>query len=196
MNKTHLRAYKNAIVEAALSRSVALEIELAVGFAVILECDGLKRLARETLLAIYADAGSQCTRPGDVDWKAINRRISAAIALYEFIGQADIAKWGEGTKLRDQVEAFRPHIAALKLKSVNEVLLACDKIRAPRKAPEPRGVRIETKHVHLSIPPNATADELMDIAGKLMDMARNMFTQPAAAQPENSEAESGETVDA
>jgi hypothetical protein len=50
--------------------------------------------------------------------------------------------------------------------------------------------------VHLSIPPNATADELMDIAGKLMDMARNMFTQPAAAQPENSEAESGETVEA
>jgi len=39
MNKTHLKAYSNAIVEAALSRSTALEIELAVGFAVILECD-------------------------------------------------------------------------------------------------------------------------------------------------------------
>jgi hypothetical protein len=175
MNKSHLKAYSTAINEAALSRTKALEIELAVGFAVIIECDNAKRLARETLLTIYAQAGSKCSKPGDLDWKAINRRISAAVALFDFIGMEDLNTWkGELTKPSDVVEAFRPHISALKLKSVNEVLLACDKIRAPRKPSEPHGTKLSTKHLHITVPKNATSDELLAMASQLMAMANSM----------------------
>lgn len=199
MNKTHLKAYSTAIVEAALSRTLALEIELAVGFAVILECDNMKRLARETLLTVYGAAGSKCTKPGDLDWKAINRRISAAVALFDFIGVQDITEWAEGKTKRDLVEAFRPHIGALKLKSVNEVLLACDKIRPPRKSPEPaQGKRLATKHLHLTIPQGTTRDELIELATQLMTMAHDSFVQPDVAQPEDETALNGErqTVEA
>jgi hypothetical protein len=198
MNKTHLKAYSNAIIEAALSRSAALEIELAVGFAVILECDNMKRLARETLLTVYGAAGSKCAKPGDLDWKAINRRISAAVALFDFIGMDDIAAWGEGKSKRELVDAFRPHIGALKLKSVNEVLLACDKIRPPRKAPETSGVRLATAHLHIAIPKDVDRNELIELATKLMAMAHDLFVQPDVAQPEDEHALNGEqqTVEA
>jgi hypothetical protein len=192
MNKTHLKAYTNCIVEAALSRSVALEIELAVGFAVLLECDGAKRLARETMLSIYNAAGSKCSTPGDVDWKAINRRIAAAIALFDFVGGEDITAWSEGKTKRELVDAFRPHIGALKLKSVNEVLLACDKIRAPRKPAQQHGAKLATKHLHMIVPPTATRDELLEMATALMTLAHNMFVKPDVAQPDSEQAETGE----
>ena len=192
MNKTHLKAYSNAIVEAALSRSTALEIELAVGFAAILECDNMKRLARETLLTIYGAAGSKCAKPGDMDWKSINRRISAASALFDFVGTDDINEWAQGLTKRELVDAFRPHIKALKLNSVNEVLLACDKIRPPRKVTP--GRKIGTQHLHLVIPPSATREELIELATQLMTMAHELFERPPAAQPEDVTAEQGETV--
>lgn len=184
MNKSNIKAYTACVVEAALSRSTALEIELAVGFAVIQECDGAKRLARETLLTIYSGAGSKCTKPGDIDWKAINRRISAAVALYDFIGAEDLEKWGEGKSKRELVDAFRPHIGALKLKSVNEVLLACDKIRPPRKPNEPHGTKLSTKHLHLTVPKNATSDELLALAAQLMAMAHSMSASSVDVQVE------------
>lgn len=193
MNKTHLKAYTNAIVEAALSRSVALEIELSVGFAVILECDGMKRLARETLLTVYSAAGSQCDKPGALDWKAVNRRISAAVALFDFIGVQDITAWAEGKTKRELVDAFRPHISALKLKSVNEILLACDKIRAPRKPSEPVGKLVKTQHLHITVPPSATRDEIMELVTQLMVIAQRLphasepFVQPDVAQPAHEE---------
>jgi hypothetical protein len=188
MNKTTLKAYTNAIVEAALSRSVALEIELAVGFAIILECNNAKRLARETLLTVYNAAGSKCEQPGDLDWKAVNRRISAAVALFDFIGITDVSAWGEDKTKRELVDAFRPHIAALKLKSVNEVLLACDKIRAPRKPVEQSGKQFTTRHLHINVPATATRDELVELATQLMMLAHEMpvsepFVQPEVAQP-------------
>jgi hypothetical protein len=195
MNKSHLRAYTKALVESAMNRQTALEIELAVGFAVMLECADARRLARETMLTIYNGAGWQCSKPGTLDWRSVNRRITAAIALYDFVGTADVQKLAEGKKAAELVDAFRPMIAALKVKSVNEVLLACDKVRAPRKpSSEHSGVRIDAGHLHFTIPPNATRDDLIAMAAKLMTMAQELFDRPTAAQPENAEAETGETV--
>lgn len=168
MNKTHIRAYTKALVESAMNRQIALEIELAVGFAVMIECDNARRLARETMLTIYNAAGWKCDKPGAIDWRAVNRRISAAIALHDFIGVEDLEKWAGESTARDMVEAFRPHIAALKLKSVNEVLLACDKLRPAKKS---EGVKINAGHLHLTIPANTTREDLISMATKLMQMA-------------------------
>lgn len=198
MNKTILKVYTSAIAEAALSRSNALEIELAVGFAVILECGPKsKRLARETLLTIYANAGSKCSEPGDIDWKAINRRIGATVALFDFIGVRDVAEWaGENIKV-ELIDALREHITPMKFKSVNEILLACGKVRAPRKGREvPVGSHmIDTPHVHIVVPPAATKAELIEAATQLMMLAQSMpdtFAQPVHAAPADHEAMAGE----
>jgi hypothetical protein len=181
MNKTQIRAYTKALVESASHRAVALEIELAVGLAVMHECAPSKRLGRETLLTIYYAAGWQCDKPGSIDWRAVNRRITASIALYDFMPD-DVAQLAESSKGVELVDAIRPMIKALKVKSINEVLLATDRVRPPRKPAhhEQEGQRINVGHLHLIVPPTATRDELIALATQLMTLAASEpFVIPA-----------------
>lgn len=181
MNKTHIRAYTKALVEAAMHKATALEIELSVGMAVMYECAPSKRLGRETLLTVYNGAGWQCDKPGALDWRAVNRRITACVALYDHLTKSgDLAQALDGVKPVDSVAALRPLVAALKVKSVNEVLLACEKVRPPRKPAEHHeGVRVDAGHLHIFIPPSCTREDLIAMATKLMTMAAS--TDPNAA---------------
>ncbi len=193
MNKTHIRAYTKALVESVTLRSSALEIELAVGLAVLFESEPSRRLARETLLTIYHGAGYQCDKPGAVEWRAVNRRITASVALYDTHMKSDVAALAETVRLNDLVEALRPMIAALKVKSINEVLLACDKVRPARKVSHPvEGHHIEAGALYLTIPTDATREDMLALATKLMELAMSKFEQPVAAEPESVEALSGE----
>lgn len=194
MNKTHIRAYTKAMIESSLHRQTALEIELAVGLAVMHECEPSRRLGRETLLTIYNGAGWQCGEPGALDWRAVNRRITASIALYDVHMSGDVAQLAETSKTIDLVNALRPMVAALKVKSVNEVLLACEKVRAPRKPQHVEGTRIDAGHIHITIPTSATRDDLIALATRLMQMATERFEVPATAEPESVEAMTGETA--
>lgn len=191
MNKTHIRAYTKALVEAAMHKQSALEIELSVGMAVMYECAPSKRLGRETLLTIYNGAGWQCEKPGTLDWRAVNRRITATIALYDKFMAQDVAALADTHKAADLVNALRPAVAALKVKSVNEVLLACDKVRAPRKPGEHHdGIRVDAGHLHLIIPQSCTREDLIAMATKLMQMAAATDPQATAVtvEPEAVEA--------
>lgn len=195
MNKTHIRAYTKALQEARSHRQAALEIELSVGMAVMFECAPSKRLGRETLITIYHATGWQCEKPGALDWRAVNRRISAVIALYDFLQKNDeVTSQIDGRKTTDAVEALRPMVAALKLTSVNEVLIATDRQRPPKKAPgHVEGLRIDAGHIHVTIPKSATREDLIALATQLMTMAASeAFVQPATAVPESHEALAGE----
>lgn len=196
MNKSHIRAYTKCLVESAMHRAVALEIELAVGLAVMHETSPSKRLGRELLLTIYHGAGFQCDAPGALDWRAVNRRITATIALYDAYLVKDVAALAEKHKAGELVEALRPMIKALKLKSVNEVLLACDKVRPQRASGQHvDGVRIDAGHLHIVVPKSATREDMLAAATALMEMAMHLFEKPAAAEPESVEAATGETVE-
>ena len=195
MNKTHSRAYSKALAEARDHRSVALEIELAVGMAVMYECQPSKRLGRETLITIYHATGWQCDKPGAIDWRAVNRRITAVVALFDHLmASGDLPQMLEGVKPVESVQVLRPLVGALKLKSINEVLLATDKQRAPKKPGHVEGMRIDAGHIHVVIPKNATREDLLELATKLMTMATTSeeFRQPDAAQPESEVALAGE----
>jgi len=196
MNKTHIRAYTKALVEAAMHKQTALEIELSVGLAVMYDSEPSRRLGRETLLTIYNGAGWQCSKPGTLDWRAVNRRITAAIALYDTHMNGDVAELAQTVKAADLVSALRPAVAALKVKSVNEVLLACDKVRAPRKggSSHGEGQRLEAGHLHLTIPASATREDMLALATQLMELAMSKFEQPEVAQPESQEALTGEAA--
>jgi hypothetical protein len=183
MNKTHIRAYTKAMHEAGFHSAAALEIELAVGIAVLYECEPSRRLARETLVTIYHAAGWKCDEPGALDWRKVNRRITASVALYDFMNHdGTVAQTAEGKKSTELVEVFRPMIAALKVKSVNEVLLACDKVRPPRKPAhhsDVEGTRINAGHIHITIPSDATREDLIALATQLMTMAAQHQTVEA-----------------
>lgn len=194
MNKTHIRAYTKVLQEARSHRQAALEIELSVGMAVMYECAPSKRLGRETLITIYHATGWQCDKPGSIDWRAVNRRISAVIALYDFLQKNDEVTTQIGPlKTTEAVEALRPMVAALKLTSVNEVLIATDRQRPPKRTGHVEGVRIDAGHIHVTIPKSATREDLIALATQLMTMAASeAFVQPAQAVPESHEALAGE----
>jgi hypothetical protein len=197
MNKTHIRAYTKAMHEVGVHTATALEIELAIGLAVMHETSPSKRLGRETLLTIYAGAGWQCDKPGALDWRKVNRHITASIALYDKFMENDVAELATKHKAGELVDALRPMIKALKVKSVNEVLLACEKVRPPRKpTPHVEGQRIDAGHLHLVVPKSATREDMLALATKLMELAMTKFEQPAAAEAADHEALTGEPVEA
>jgi hypothetical protein len=181
MNKTIIKAYAQIIHAAAMNRRAALQTELAVGFAVLLDSYPSKRLARAQLQKIYNDAGCKCADPTDVNWKSVNRRIAASVALFDFMGAEEVRNWAGDLVKAPLIEALVKKLDPLKLNTVNEVLLVCKGAkagsgsgeRAPGAGRKP-GQRIETPHLKFSIPPGTTPEELLEVAGKLMTMAQEM----------------------
>ena len=183
MNKTHLRTYANHIRSALVNRRDALKLELAVMFAVTLESEGNKRLAREAIYQVYHSTGSyQCDAPQARDWKSVGRQISAGFALFDFIehdAPGTIATWANGYKHGDLITVLAEHIATYKLATVNEILTVCEKVRKPssrRSVPE-GAYEVQTEHVHLVIPAGVKADELMTVINKLMAYANTLLDQ-------------------
>jgi len=180
MNKTHLRTYANHIRSALVTRGDALKVELAVMFAVVLESEGNKRLAREAVYQVYNSTGSyQCAKPSDRDWKSVGRQITAGFALYEMY-EAEVSQWANGHKHGDLIAAFVEHIAPLKLRTVNEILTLCEKVRKPRNRIGGRIVpegayEVSTEHVSFFIPPDVRAEEVMTIINKLMAYANTLL---------------------
>jgi hypothetical protein len=176
MNRSNLKAYVTAINGAAMNRRTALQTELAVGFAVILECGPSKRLARAQIVEIYATAGYQCREPADIDYKTIARRIAACFSLFDFMGEKDIRSWaGELTK-GPLLAAIIEKLVPLKLTTINEVIQICAAAKVPgavTRGPRP-GIHVDTAHIHFVIPPTATRDDLLEAAAKLMSIAQSM----------------------
>lgn len=179
MNRSNLKAYAAAIHNAALSRKTALQLELAVGFAVRLEAGSSKRLVRAQLCEIYAAAGYKCREPSDIDWTSINRRISASLALFDFVSQTDDVKlWAGDLQRGPLIAALVEHLKPLKLGTINEVIQICASIKTGKVARGPRpGVHVDTTHLHILIPPAATREELLEAAAKLMQMAEAMVPE-------------------
>lgn len=198
MNKSNIKAYAQIIHAASLNRRAALQNEIAVGFAVLLDSAPSKRLARAQLQKIYADAGYKCTNPNDIDWKTINRRIAGSIMLFDFLGEQDVREWAGELQKAALIEALVKKLEPLKLNTLNEVVQICKGARGRADSTPGRkpGVKVETAHLKFTIPPTASAEELLEAAGKLMAMAQDMVNarQAAAANHEEEESTHKEAV--
>ncbi len=180
MNKMNIKAYAQIIHSASMNRQAALQTELAVGFAVLLDSYPSKRLARAQLQKIYNDAGCKCADPQDVNWKGVNRRITGSIALFDFMGHDEVRGWAGDLQKAPLIDALVKKIVPLKLNTLNEVLVVCrgsksnDGSSRVTVAGRKPGQRVETTHVKFSVPPGTTPEELLEVAGKLMTMAQEM----------------------
>lgn len=192
MNKTHLKAYVSAINGALVSRRAALQCELAVAFAVLLETNVNKRLARETMIDIYSNVGYDCKTPSSRDWLSINRRVRAAFALFDKCGYAEVSEWAGSLTRSPLLDAIAAKLAPLKLATVNEVLTLCEKVKPQRprnhaREEQPDDVVVEFPHLRFVIPRDVTRNELMEAVAKLMAIASSMpstpFELPSVARP-------------
>lgn len=189
MQKAVLKAYTTALHNAAISRKNALQQELAVGIAVALEAGPSKRLARAQLCEVYAAAGYKCREPQEIDYKSVYRRITASLALFEFIGFEDLHRWTEGLSRGQLLDAIVKNLMPLKLGTVNEVLLICEKQKPPRATPGRKaGTPIDSEHLHFVVPPGTTSEELLRVASILIAMA-NEKTEAKREEVEQTQAE-------
>jgi hypothetical protein len=191
MNRSNLKAFTTALANAALSRKTALQYEVAVTFAVHLDSKEAKRLSRAVMCEIFAEVGYKCSEPTDIDWKSVNRRITAAFELYKFMTHDDpqaVAKWTEGKSRMEIVNAIVTKLEPLKLNSTNQILEICGKVgrqarreRGPRA--EPEGTRhVTTRNLDIVIPPSATRADLIEASLSLMRMAEQMANESLAEQ--------------
>lgn len=186
MNRSNMKAYIAALSNSALNRRSALQTELAVGFAVILESGESRKLARIQLVEIYASAGYKCRQPSDIDYKTINRRVAAAVALFDFMGEAEVRQWAGDLTRAPLLNALVERLAPLKLTTINEVLEVCSKSKNGEKSNRGRkpGIRIDTEHLHLTVPTTATREELLEAAMQLMKLANEMVNRELESEPE------------
>lgn len=192
MNRANLKIFSSAIAKVALDHQAALTVELAAAFAIINDCGESRRLARAMLCEVYALAGYHCKEPKDFDWKRVSRRVTAAIALYEFLNKTgEVVEWCEGKQRTELLNFLIEKIRPLKLKTTNEVLDVCDKLgqrrtRQPHQPGEPAHdapgtLHVNTEHVHIVVPPETTRAELMEAAMALMRLAEQV-AQTAQAE--------------
>lgn len=178
MNRLNLKAYVTAIQGAVLSDRKSLQVQLAVAFAVMLESPGNKKLIRAQLCEIYAGAGYACREPSDVHWKSINRRITAAMLLFEFNSEKEVREWAGDGKPATAIEGIIKKLEPLKLKTFNEVIQICREGKGGRPgAGRKPGVKLETAHLRCIVPQSASPEEMLELAGKLMAMAQGMMTE-------------------
>jgi hypothetical protein len=173
MNRATIKSYAASLRAASMNRRAAVQIEIAVGFAVCLDTLPQRRLAKETLVSIYADAGVPCREPGDVEWKSVQRRISATLDLFDHIGENEVKKWAGDAQRTVLINQLVAKIEPLKLASTNEIISVCKKEPKPgekRRGPRP-GTHIDTDNVHLVIPPDTSPDELMQLAQQILQLA-------------------------
>lgn len=199
----------DAISVAVLNRRGALQIELAVGLALFHEHSGASRDARRILCEVYASSGYQCLNIQDSDYKTINRRINATADLYEklpivkwigklyeqdmlravqlglqpyeFLSYADVVRFCEPTaasvqpktKVPPAPDVLQPTSNHTGLQKVTEMFRrAGDELAKDAR-------HIETEHLVLVIPQVTTRAEMIDLAMKLLEMAKavdNMVT--------------------
>jgi hypothetical protein len=189
MNRSNLKVFSNAIAKVAFDSQALLSVELAASFAVINDCGDARRLARAMLCEMYVGAGYHCKDPSDFDWVKFNRRISAALALYDFLNKdGEVDGWCEGKQRTELLNALVERIKPLKLKTVNEIMEICGKRKrtlGPR-TPHPRhpleeipgALHVDTEHVHIIVPPETTRAELMEVAMALMKLAEQVAQAP------------------
>jgi hypothetical protein len=174
-----------AMQGAALSRRKALLIELSVGLTVFCSAGNTDKPAMTTLTEIYASAGYDCLRRDGKDYQTVHRRSGASALLFEKLTMPLVVKWAGEKKNVAAINEIATQLNILNFFSIDDVLAYCGKARAkpvPIAPAVPRHdhiFHIKTEHLKFDIPDNVGANEIMDLARKLLALA-DRITKKAA----------------
>lgn len=192
------------LTQAGISRRLALQNELAVGLGIFFESGKVNKESKGMLQMAYARSGYDCAEHTGKDYKTVMRRLGATALLFDKIGFETLRLWiGHSVEIR-MVYAIVDGLKPSMLNSIDDVLTYVGKPRVkaveaegaegeaeaetgtdPVPVPEseldehPEGARkpaykVDTKHMHLDIPVEATAAELMELAQKILKLATKL----------------------
>ena len=188
----------SALSNAALSRKLALQIEIAVSFGIFTVAGNSDREARQTLCDAYATAGYQCLTADDIDYKTVNRRVNATADLFNAISLRTVRKWighnCEQSMLAAIVEGLRPY----EIQSIADAQRYClppPAVNTDTSVPvavkphhsvlhigqkkvlglfQRGAVNIQTSHLMLTVPNDTNKAELLDMVAKILSMVEKM----------------------
>lgn len=185
----------DALRGSMMLRGQALQIELAVGLYAFQAIGATDINAKKTLRGIYASAGeADCIEPGSDSYQTVSRRIGYIAGLHDNLRPKVIKKWIAGKSGQDSIDAIIEQLKPYGFTAMDNVrifitsalskpvTIATD---AEQAAPEPQHrratdapgtVHVKTEHIDLPIPPDATKDELMDLAMQIMALAKKGVT--------------------
>ncbi len=183
-----------ALNHAAMNRKAAIQIELAVGLAVFQLHGSSSKDARAMLTDAYAAAGYRCIHISEMDYKTVNRRVNATAALFE---KLPVSKWVGRHSEEDAIKSICDGLEPYELFTIADVMRYCappklvrktgvkpnpDILNLPsgqgkvieqfRRAADQSGTTVTTEHLSLIIPKDTPRGEIIDLAMKLLQMAK------------------------
>lgn len=174
------------MTQAMMSRREALRTEVSVALGVFYEAGRTSNEAKEVLYQVYCRVGYDCIPSDRPDYKTINRRINNAALLFDKLGYDTLKKLvGKSTEY-DLIGKIREKVLELGIESMDSLLTYCGKpsrrigevvgdgFVSDQKPEVAEGFRIDTPRIHWVAPKEATPQDLMEFAARVMAVAKEM----------------------
>lgn len=191
------------MTQAMQSRREALRTEISVALGVFFEAGRTSLEAKDILYQVYCRVGYDCIPSDRPDYKTINRRVNNAAMLFDKVGYEVIKKWvGKATEY-DLIGKLREHVVGLNINSMDELLVFCGKpsrrigsglvvgedgFVGDQKSDSSERFRIDTSKIHWVVPKETTPQELMEFAGRIMAVAKELELNQKRVLPETNPA--------
>lgn len=169
---------EKALRDVTLSRRKNVAKEMSILLALLIS-EGISIESRKACAALYDAVDEDRSVSTGSSYRTIRWRVGAAVALCEKIGAEKIQKWIGAKRGASAISAIMDHVEEMKLYSIEAILDFSGKpakpqvspAPMPKSPPVPRWRVVDTPHLHIEIPDEATADELYIAAEKLSKAA-------------------------
>lgn len=190
------------MTQALMSRREALRTEVSVALGVFYEAGRTSNEAKEILYQVYCRIGYDCIPWDRPDYKTINRRINNAALLFDKIGYDKLKNWiGKSTEY-ELIGKVREQIVELGIESMDSLLSYCGKTSrklpglvvgddgfvSDQKDSSADRFRIDTPRIHWVAPKEATPQDLMEFAARIMAVAKEMEMNQRKSIPQKNPA--------
>lgn len=161
----------------------ALQTELAICLAIFAGAGSTNREVRSLLTDLYCKAGYEASDTKSRHYKAVNRKVSAAASLYENIGGLAILHWVGNAQEDEVIDAVMRGLEAYQFESMDDVLQFTGrpsnrnhaggrpKEKVKELIDQPL-MKFNAGKIHVEVPRDASSQELIKMAGKLLRVAR------------------------
>jgi len=175
-----------ALSGAMLLTKQAIQIEIAVAFIVFNEFGETSLLAKKALRNVYATAGDlDCLTAESPSYQTVTRRLNRCAAFYDATGSKKVKRILKDKFDAEAIEVVKQYLEPYDIKSMDDLKRLTGEPRQPaepkpeephdrRASDAPGVVHVKTKHIDLTVPPEAPKSELIALAKKLMAMAEKM----------------------
>lgn len=153
----------------------ALGVELAVCLSIFAGAGNTERSAKQLVQEVYKRAGYDADNKHSRHYKTVNRRLNAAAALYNKLGHTVVAGWMDGHHEDKLIVAVTKGLETHKFDSLDDVLEFCGvRNNRTREFSRVSGnmVRFGAGGVHVELPLEMSAENMLKLAAKIIDSAR------------------------